>query len=403
MHQSIVLTYPHLFLFAYRQESSSVVKEDTWQDLLAQLEIKQPKNNQELIPWHLEEKAGFYHNLEMGDSEGLLVACSPKDSSQVEPVNCFAEYKNQLDVTGNIGKTWLLCGYLNTSTNAEKEAIATAAYQNFSSSAETPKLVGKFLGNPLYGIKEKGEKVLICIFYNLDGMTQLSKFYYDWLWLFYYHHKVGWIYKQSRSFKKLLAQENFLPNAIDFSNVDLPKLKTILIKESLILNHQTRGIETLAIQRQNFKINQENYQKRLDKIITTARKYSGETKLDTFEEFSSIDIPRYQEQIDQDYISLSPGLRVRERNIETLRGIVDILQAQSDRRIENLIAVAGVGLGTASVMSAALQNPVDDLEIKREPAFLEPTSHILIIAIASLAVGLLLSCLTWLILRKSNR
>lgn len=411
MHQSIVLTYPHLFLFAYRQESSSVATEDTWQDLRPKLGIKQVKDKQELIPWHQEEKEGFYHALEMGDSEGLLVACSPKDSNQVEPVSCFAEYKNQLDVTGNIGKTWLLCGYLNTSTNAEKEAIATAAYQSFSSSGKTLKLVGKFLGNPLYGVEEGREEVLICIFSNLEGMKQLSQFYYDWLWLFYYYHKVNWIYEQSRRIKKLLVQENFFPNAtvmpqlsdslakINLGSADLQQLKIALYEQSLILTKHTEGLEALTIQIQSLKQNQANYQKRLTKITQTAKN----TQLDDFEQFRKIDIPRYQEQIEQDYTSLSPGLRVRERYIETIRGIVEISQAQSDRRIEHLIAVAGVGLGTASVMSAALQNPVNNLEIKEKPAFLEPTSHILIIAIASLVVGLGASWLTWLFFKRGNR
>ena len=78
------------------------------------------------------------------------------------------------------------------------------------------------------------------------------------------------------------------------------------------------------------------------------------------EEFSKIVKDKYQVQLEKDYLSLNPGLAILENLTATIRGMVEIEQAQRDRQINTSIAIAGVGLATSQIASAVIiaqQNP----------------------------------------------
>ncbi|NEN88653.1 MAG: hypothetical protein F6K48_06855 [Okeania sp. SIO3H1] len=54
----------------------------------------------------------------------------------------------------------------------------------------------------------------------------------------------------------------------------------------------------------------------------------------------------------KDYANLSPNLKLLEDLINSIRGITEIEQAESDRHFQELVAILGVGLGAgASVAS----------------------------------------------------
>ncbi|WP_072622138.1 hypothetical protein [Spirulina major] len=118
------------------------------------------------------------------------------------------------------------------------------------------------------------------------------------------------------------------------------------------LDRHTRGIEGLSLQLQTSKSNLKSYNKRLNRIQGFCEKYSLPSDLTLWDDFATNQATFYQEQIQQDIESLSPGLRVREQHIKTLHVIVEAAQQERDRAIENLVAAAGVGIGTSSAAAS---------------------------------------------------
>lgn len=89
----------------------------------------------------------------------------------------------------------------------------------------------------------------------------------------------------------------------------------------------------------------------MNSIETKATKL-GTTDLTFLEAFSQTVEQHYQPQLEQDIASLTPSLGTLQGLTDTVRGIVEIEQAQRDRNFQNNIAIVGVGLGTASILAS---------------------------------------------------
>lgn len=112
--------------------------------------------------------------------------------------------------------------------------------------------------------------------------------------------------------------------------------------------------------KQTIEVNLINYKEGFKNIKNKAAEL-GEIDLIFLDKFSELTEKKYSQQIDKDYASLSPGLRLLENLINTIRGIVEIEQTQINSRIEtqnrnfqNLVAVAGVGISTASLAATGI-------------------------------------------------
>jgi hypothetical protein len=90
---------------------------------------------------------------------------------------------------------------------------------------------------------------------------------------------------------------------------------------------------------------------------------------------SEIYAKKYQRQITADYENLQPGLTVLQNLNNTISGIIHIEQTKVDRRLNNTVAIVGVGLATSSLAaSVALEGktPPDthtDFQFLTDPAF----------------------------------
>lgn len=77
-----------------------------------------------------------------------------------------------------------------------------------------------------------------------------------------------------------------------------------------------------------------------------------ETDLTFFQDFSEMAEAKYKTQI-QVYLNyLTPGQALFQQLIDTIRGLTDLEQAESDRRLETTIQVLGVGLATGAIVGA---------------------------------------------------
>jgi len=436
-----LLIYPHLVLFAYnlreQPEVGSSSQEKSWDDLRNELKIEPTAdfNSQKFYPFSFEDIKGFYQRIPLGETNNLLVSCFTKDENTCPDMATFLHKSlKKIEVTGNIGRTWLIFGYNDSWADKEREKVAKETYKAFTNSPEEPNFIGGdyFLGGSLFEVwqqpknwansEENNDIILICICPNKSAMQKIADTYYDLRWLFYYRHKIIWAYRYSKIIRDLLEKEDLFPRAstisaikvatpeLSLAEADLQQIKVDLHKNLVTLSKHTAGLEGLALQLQTLKTNLKNYQNRLEKIKTTASNEVGMTKLKLWEDFANSDALRYQEQIEHDYASLTPGLRVRERYIDTIRGIVEVTQAERDRRLERNIIIIGFGIGAASAAASAVSpfvETVSQLPTKKKnqkgDEILLPANawaNFFLAFIISIAAGGFSAWLAWILWQK---
>lgn len=95
----------------------------------------------------------------------------------------------------------------------------------------------------------------------------------------------------------------------------------------------------------------------------------------------------------------NPGLAILENVTSTIRGMVEIEQAQRDRNLNNTVAIAGVGLATSQLASAVViaQKPPEKCNQQCTPFFLTEAF------ILSIVTGLATSFLVWIVLTLFRR
>jgi hypothetical protein len=132
---------------------------------------------------------------------------------------------------------------------------------------------------------------------------------------------------------------------------------------------------------------------------------------------------KYLQQVQKDYDSLSPGLKLLEVSVNFIRAEVALNQAKRDRTFQNTIAIIGVGLAAGSFIASiagqfpgagdtkpaeALKYPVGStLSYLGVPnPWLVPTTSIVIslgVAIAAGAFTALVIQLSWLAKKLRSR
>ncbi|TVQ51319.1 MAG: hypothetical protein EA366_15645 [Spirulina sp. DLM2.Bin59] len=363
------LIYPHLFCFSYHRKTQKNPEVDpswqTWQD--------QHQNVQKVAKSNYGRYTGndwdaIYEVKDLGDTQGLLLYAAVQEEHHPQPLDVLDPLRQRLEpLQGNIGQTWLvLTQWQPDETTTKIEAIA-AIFKLWNLNPANPKPQGQFVGNTLYLIPlSAGQNLMICLAENGEMMNAFVDFRYELQRLFFYEHKIHWSHRQSQAIKQKLSSENFFPlteDVIPASTLNLTKdqalqknfaqLRGILYDNMDKLDHHTRGIEGLSLQLQTLKTNLKAYNQRLNRIQTLCQDYPLPSNLTLWSDFAANQATFYQEQIQQDIESLSPGLRVREQHIKTLQVIVEAAQGERDRALENTIAAAGLGVGVSSAAAGA--------------------------------------------------
>ncbi|MEB3181932.1 MAG: hypothetical protein VKL59_23290 [Nostocaceae cyanobacterium] len=81
-----------------------------------------------------------------------------------------------------------------------------------------------------------------------------------------------------------------------------------------------------------------------------------------------------------------------ENTIKTVQGIIDIERTKSDRQLNHTVAIAGVGLATSQIASAAILAQLPD-----EPT---PPTYKIYVFVVSLLIGAIIAFLTYKLLQK---
>lgn len=100
------------------------------------------------------------------------------------------------------------------------------------------------------------------------------------------------------------------------------------------------------------------------------------------------------------YLNLLPSQQLFGQMIEAIRGIVETEQAESDRSLQNTVAIVGVGLGGAGVgISAAPylfpQEPVQPLLPPFSTNHFHPITQSVLL---SLGFGVGFAAVTWIVI-----
>jgi hypothetical protein len=234
---------------------------------------------------------------------------------------------------------------------------------------------------------EKDSHVLIIFYPDEAACSNGARYYNSWRDLFCCRNKIIWAYEQGKKLKQSLLKEykksvidnTSLPN---LSQKDLSELKNELQKNIDKMSSYVQNINLLATQQHTVEVNLTNYKKILDA-------YFLKNKL--LKNFSNIVEKTYKVQLEKDYLSLNPGLAVLENITTTIRGMVELEQAQRDRNLNNTVAIVGVGLATSQIASSiiiAQEPPPQYLPFFKTTAFWW-----------SLATGIVASLILWSILR----
>ena len=246
---------------------------------------------------------------------------------------------------------------------------------------------------------DKDSHVIVIFYPDEQTFAKAAQYYNAWRYLFYCRHKIIWAYEQGRELKARLATQlkQSLIDSNTLSKKGLHELKKDLQINSKVLSSYVQDINLLPIQQHTVEINLDNYEKQRQDNFPTEKFLT---------EFSQIAKHKYQIQLEKDYLSLNPGLAILENVTSTIRGMVEIEQAQRDREqaqrernLNNTVAIAGVGLATSQLASAVIiaQKPPEKCNQQCTPFFLTEAF------ILSFVTGLAASFLVWIILTLFRR
>lgn len=113
---------------------------------------------------------------------------------------------------------------------------------------------------------------------------------------------------------------------------------------------------------------------------------------------------RFQQQIEVDLVYLQQGERLLDTAINTIRGLVEIDQAERDRLLEQRIQIIGVGIASGAIAASTspliFDYPFTFPKLKNQGDILHPFVTALLF---SIAVSIGCSFLTWLFLKYRGR
>lgn len=327
---------------------------------------------------------GYYYPVRLNDTYGLQIDCSINNQTETQPAKSFTILKTEIEQKLNkelaiIGKTWLLSGWLPENSSQNPEDIAKDCYYALFKDTYWQPEKGTFLGGKVFEIWRSGninqsrEKVsthsnnhehhvIIAIYPHRESAEKAAEFYKDWMGLFCYQSKISWAYWQSRLVKesllnhyKQIEENRKITNQINSrqEKQNITTSRNILTNIDNILQQYTIDLLNLSFQKQIIEINLSNYQLRLALI---KEKASQNNQLDFLEKFSELANKKYLPQITKDIENMQLGLQLLEDTINVTRSRQEVEKSERERNFQELIAVAGAGIATVSL----LQSPAKD-------------------------------------------
>lgn len=332
---------------------------------------------------------GYYYPVKIGDTYALQIDYSGKlndpDWENPDIADRVQSFKQAIlikthNLAPSLGQNWLISAQL---TDAHQDATATAqmCYQSWSDRAKWDqdyKGTGTFNGATFFELeqhdtaadsKNQNQHLLICLFPAACDKKEIDRtiaqLYRDLLRLFLYRNKVLWVYEQSRQLKVTLKRMNRaiqkldgdLYSQITNASIDLHHLQEVLANALSVSNKYESLLGNLQGQLTTIDLNAQNYKSRVESL----RQRDAHADLDFFDRFSTYAAEVCLAQIKTDSTTFSTGLKPLETFIKTVQGITDIEKAKNDRTFNQTVAIATVGVSTASLAASTLSNQADTI------------------------------------------
>jgi hypothetical protein len=298
-----------------------------------------------------------------------------EDLAQFNRENCF---KTEPESASNLGQTLLLSGYLNTTPPEDirdLEPLAKQCWVEFfrpeNGQALPPlyrayNLLGGYLyeyGSPKANLKKNPYgHLLIWFLFEEYPTLRLQDCYWELPELFLYYHKISKSFQDSRIYydcaDRLITKHEteFTPVSQTYLNRqnkdllsarELQVLKTTLktlLETSLNYTKQLRNLEYAC---NSIDINCKNYQSSLERMEQLAQ-----TPMEGWRLFHEKEAIAFQEQIRADLNYFYPGSNLLNQGIATIRGLVEIDQAERDRHLEQQIQTIGTAIAFGAIVAS---------------------------------------------------
>jgi hypothetical protein len=424
------LNYPQLFLFAYDRQvpGSEGGNGNDWETLRDRLQIH-PEANQTGDRDYLfrhPDGQGFYLRYGVGDTQSLMVALMPH-SDETCDITLLSRFRQTLDVSANLGKTWLILGYVNNRSDSAHFQAAHAAYQGFYPSKPVPAFQSsKLLNCSLFEFQDPPqnwkdcdrdiEVILICICPSKSALKRVTELYSEWLWLFLHRHQIGSAYRNSQRIQTALEKQEIfrtgsilpeLPKLMGSSPADLqnlPNLQSQWSQNLSILAQHRAGVAGLETQRHALKTHLREYEKRLQRIQEQLKDEIATSDLKVWVEFRDYIAPQYQAELEQQWREFNMGLQGRELSLQDLEAVLKRAQKEKhDRRVENAIAAAAIGVSTTTASTISLTQAISQLSPPESPGEFTPTQigfNYGLVFFGSICLGMLFAGVSWMGLNR---
>jgi hypothetical protein len=307
-----------------------------------------------------------------------LVAESPNISIKIPQLQHFKPSSLlPSNIQASLGQTLLIYGEVDPSedcdTLAEKLAIALVAGTNLN---PVRLQQGKLFGSLLFEYQAldpdepdnpaKQCHILIVINNSQAATATLAAEAYDWLLnLLCSYHKILYIYQKARQrYREARTIYSNLENKIqDFNSLienqtqQLSGLKSLMVEIPQKNFDYIRCLQDLQTHQTAITTNITNYTTCLKNIQTIDSGNSPQS----WQDFINKDCKKWQEQIQTDINYLTPGQELFGQFIDTIRGIVEIKQTESDRSLNNTIQILGIGFGGGAIASGVIVQHIDKI------------------------------------------
>ncbi len=177
---------------------------------------------------------------------------------------------------------------------------------------------------------------------------------------------------------------------------ELRELKNKLKELPQLALEYTRQLRNLEDNHNTIAINEHNYSEKLQQISGIIQ----DDDLLFLKTFNRDNSPFFQKQIQADLGYFRHGSTLLDQAISSIRGIVEIEQAERDRSLENTIQIVGVGLGAGAIVSGVVTQHID--KPFAPISFNNPPHPIMISLFWSVAASLFFGALAWLWTKFKN-
>jgi hypothetical protein len=292
------------------------------------------------------------------------------------------------NIQPSLGQTLWIYGEVDPSEDCDaiagKFAVALVAGTNLN---PVLRQKGELFGSLLFAYQAldpnepdnpaKQCEIIILINNNQAATATLAATAYDWLRdLLWSHHKILYVYQKAREryreariiysdLEKKIQKFNSLQGQ---SRTQLTVLKSLMAEIPQASLNYTICCQDLQTHYTAITTNITNYKICLDKI----NHFGGGNSPQFWQDFLNKEANKWQSQIQTDINYLAPGQVLFGQLVDTIRGIVETEQAESDRSLNNTVQILGVGFGGGAIASGIIVQYID--KINQPIPFISPNN-----------------------------